>query len=407
MKLVISVVVLLASVTPCRADEDVGLGSIIAQPGVKLVAVEFWAEWCKPCMESVPRWQELHEEYRDMGFRLVVVAVSSQGRCSSPGWVPDKIVCDYTGEVAKSWSATELPQAFLWTWQGKLLLEHATVEQVAARVGRWFAAAPRILVEKPRNQHGEALEDGRALRQLVRSELSRQAKFDIILDEEEMGEVRRLRKEAFADGYAEQGRCRLGQEISANSMLRTTVLEGRKRRQLLLELFSFERGCLTASAVAPVPQGRAGYEKAAIEAVAKLAMELSGSVESPTDSGRSSYEVEPTADDLAEPEEDSVSEKPPATADAGDLGDLFDSGSRAPPPEKTAPPPDEEIKVPPAVEEPPVVRRSRVDSILGKWWFWTGIMVGGALLSGGGYLLYQSLADDSAGAKSYPMEVKW
>ena len=36
----------------------------------RLVVVEIYATWCKPCVEAVPQWKTLHERYSDKGLRL-------------------------------------------------------------------------------------------------------------------------------------------------------------------------------------------------------------------------------------------------------------------------------------------------------------------------------------------------
>ena len=55
------------------AQVDLDVGRWLNRPKVKLVVVEFYATWCKPCMEAIPRWRKLHEAYRDKGLRLIVV----------------------------------------------------------------------------------------------------------------------------------------------------------------------------------------------------------------------------------------------------------------------------------------------------------------------------------------------
>ena len=40
----------------------------------KVVFLNFWATWCKPCEEEMPSMQRLHERYKDQG--LVVLAIS-------------------------------------------------------------------------------------------------------------------------------------------------------------------------------------------------------------------------------------------------------------------------------------------------------------------------------------------
>ena len=56
------------------AAEGLDVRTWLQRPGTKLLAVEFYATWCKPCMEAVPAWRDLHERYREEGLRLIVVS---------------------------------------------------------------------------------------------------------------------------------------------------------------------------------------------------------------------------------------------------------------------------------------------------------------------------------------------
>ena len=96
----------------------------LSRAGVRLVVVEFYATWCQPCMDAIPRWKKLHDKYRDQGLRLIVVNTRDiSGVCVNPGWTPDDMVCDLDGFVADSLGASSLPSAFLWSWQGNLLTQ--------------------------------------------------------------------------------------------------------------------------------------------------------------------------------------------------------------------------------------------------------------------------------------------
>ena len=70
------IVMLLALLSsPVSANSELKLHDWLARPNVRMVAVEFYATWCKPCMEAMPRWKALQEKYYDQGLRVIVVKV--------------------------------------------------------------------------------------------------------------------------------------------------------------------------------------------------------------------------------------------------------------------------------------------------------------------------------------------
>lgn len=41
----------------------------------KMVLIDFWATWCKPCRETIPKLNQFHRKYKD---RLAIVGVSDE-----------------------------------------------------------------------------------------------------------------------------------------------------------------------------------------------------------------------------------------------------------------------------------------------------------------------------------------
>lgn len=41
----------------------------------KVVLIDFWATWCKPCLEELPRLKALYEQYQAQGFEIIGVCL--------------------------------------------------------------------------------------------------------------------------------------------------------------------------------------------------------------------------------------------------------------------------------------------------------------------------------------------
>ena len=218
------------------------------RPNVKLLAVEFYATWCTPCMEAVPRWKALHEKYRNQGFRLVVVnTLDPGGQCKSVGWNPDDYVCDLDGRIANAFGVGGgLPAAFLWSWQGNLLLRKGHIDAAEGEVERYLAASPKVLI----SAFDARGRPDAALAAMVKSEVATAGKLQVVASDADRGKLEALRKASHGLGKAATAQCKLGAEVSANSLLEARLLGKGAGAKLTVTLNSAESGCLLASTYA-------------------------------------------------------------------------------------------------------------------------------------------------------------
>lgn len=230
------------------------LEALLARPGVRAVAVEFYATWCKPCMAAVPRWKELREQYHQKGLRLIVVnTLDPGGECATLPWAPDGFVCDPDGRIANAIGVGgRLPSAFLWTWQGKLLVRDGHVGAVASEVRRYLAASHRVAVEAVDSHSRPAP----ALAALLRAELARTGKLTVVSGDGERAHLQALRKESHSLGRRSDQRCDPGKEVSPNTLLRARLLDVGRITKLFLSVHTIETGCLQASIFVPAEPGQ-------------------------------------------------------------------------------------------------------------------------------------------------------
>lgn len=83
----------------------------------KIVLVQFWGTWCGPCVQAMPKLQQLHKEHRESGFEIVSIH-STTGSDQMQEFI-DKhkikwpCVSDMDKQTAKAWNVVKYPTYFL------------------------------------------------------------------------------------------------------------------------------------------------------------------------------------------------------------------------------------------------------------------------------------------------------
>ena len=94
----------------------------------KIVLVDFWASWCKPCAESFPVMEALQAKYKD---RLVVLAVSVDTKLSNlekflkKHAVTFAIVRDVEQKLVEAVGVEVMPTSFILDGKGMVRFVHS------------------------------------------------------------------------------------------------------------------------------------------------------------------------------------------------------------------------------------------------------------------------------------------
>jgi thiol-disulfide isomerase/thioredoxin len=119
--------------------------SLAAMKG-KVVYVDFWASWCKPCKQSFPFLNELQAKYQARGLQVVGVNVDAK-REDATGFLAETpaqfaIGFDAKGEHARRFDVKSMPSSVIVGRDGKVLAVHRGFKaEDRAELERLVAAA--------------------------------------------------------------------------------------------------------------------------------------------------------------------------------------------------------------------------------------------------------------------------
>lgn len=106
--------------------ERLGGGTVdIAELKGKVVLVNFWATWCKPCLEEMPAFEKLHRELEGKPFALLAVSIDKRPndvqQVASRHNLSFPILLDSSESTARSWGTSGVPETFLIDQEGKIV----------------------------------------------------------------------------------------------------------------------------------------------------------------------------------------------------------------------------------------------------------------------------------------------
>lgn len=112
-----------------------GAEATLAESAGQVVLIDFWATWCKPCLEMMPHVQLLHDRYAGAGFAVMGISIDEGedrrekvskflnkhgitypvylDKYAEPAWhlygvkaVPAMFLIDRQGQVVAQWTGT-------------------------------------------------------------------------------------------------------------------------------------------------------------------------------------------------------------------------------------------------------------------------------------------------------------
>lgn len=126
--------------------DEIALYDVLANNEV--VLLDFWASWCQPCINKLPKLKELHTAYSEEGFEIVFVSIDDTYDDWKDGsekhTVPGVNVGDLHGFLADTpvaYGVQWIPTEFLLNPSGKILDRDLTTDELESFLADHFGGS--------------------------------------------------------------------------------------------------------------------------------------------------------------------------------------------------------------------------------------------------------------------------
>jgi thiol-disulfide isomerase/thioredoxin len=140
-----------AMITNVSAAPTAGAESLdLARHRGRVVIVDFWASWCKPCRQSIPWLNTMRERYGASGLTIIGVNVDAE-RADADRFlravpIDFEIVFDPKGDLAKQFKVQGMPSSFVFDRTGRMVETHVGFRDAKKDQ---YEAALRNLLNQP------------------------------------------------------------------------------------------------------------------------------------------------------------------------------------------------------------------------------------------------------------------
>lgn len=98
--------------------------------GAKLTVIDFWATWCKPCLQSIPHLIGLQEEYKLKGVNFAGISVDGPRSVSKVSPLVESlkinypVLLDFNSDIFRQYNINNLPSLVIINEKNKIVYFH-------------------------------------------------------------------------------------------------------------------------------------------------------------------------------------------------------------------------------------------------------------------------------------------
>ncbi len=111
----------------------------------KVVLVDFWASWCKPCRRENPNVVRVYDKYKDKGFEILGVSLDAKREAwlgaieqDQLGWMHVSDLEFWNNAAAQTYGVRGIPYTVLVDTEGKIIAQNLRGPSLEAKLAEIF-----------------------------------------------------------------------------------------------------------------------------------------------------------------------------------------------------------------------------------------------------------------------------
>jgi thiol-disulfide isomerase/thioredoxin len=107
----------------------------------KIVIIDFWASWCKPCIEEIPNLKQLYDDYNKKGLEIYSVSLDRDKQAWTDAiakyklnWIQVSDLKMWDCQAAVDWGIESIPALFIMDKNGMLVQKNLRGERLTEAI---------------------------------------------------------------------------------------------------------------------------------------------------------------------------------------------------------------------------------------------------------------------------------
>jgi len=106
--------------------------------------IDFWASWCGPCRQAVPKVKDLYAKYKDKGFEVVSISIDDSKKAWEKAMEEEKMpwqqwLSPDKNETMKKFLFSGIPTLYIVDKEGKIIGSYTGfTEDVSKKIDSFF-----------------------------------------------------------------------------------------------------------------------------------------------------------------------------------------------------------------------------------------------------------------------------